>query len=256
MISTSPGFGDRKKEYTFKSEDRVSATTLEPELTGPELSTLATLLRNAELRGPHLEIGTAAGGTLRELILTYQSKDLPPFIVVDTFTYFPGQREIVERNLRTAGIDPARITFRASKSFDAVFTALKAGEHFSFIFIDAEHDAQNVTRDLLWTRMLDPGGFVCLHDYNERFCGVMWAVNHFLKRNRNYRQVALVDSLIVLQKQSAGRAPEISRIDLTRAYAVRIRRGVVIRTKRLWRPIMHSFAWIVRRNKFIIGQRR
>jgi predicted O-methyltransferase YrrM len=192
-------------------------------VTAVEREALVGLLRGADLRDCHLEIGTAAGKTLREMILAYQGRELPPFVAIDTFEYFPNQLETVEQNLRAVGIDPGCVTFRKCTSYVAVFKALAAKERFSFIFIDAQHDAFHVMQDLLWTRMLLPGGYVCFHDYAQRFPGVIWAADAFLKKYPNYSRVDLAGSLLILRKESTGSTPEVSNFDLARAYAFRMK---------------------------------
>jgi predicted O-methyltransferase YrrM len=138
----------------------------------------------------------------------------PRFVVVDSFQYFPDQKEIVQTNLRSAGIDPAEVELRASKSEEALRSALEAGEQFAFVFIDANHQARHVIRDLRWAELLSVGGALCLHDYSARFPGVVWALDRFLRNNRNYRRVTLCNSLVILQKTSQGVDEEIGGLDV------------------------------------------
>jgi hypothetical protein len=170
------------------------------------------LLGSAGLSGPHLEIGTAAGGTLRELMQCY-SPPRPRFVVVDPFRYFPDQKRIVEANLRSAGLDPAEAELREAFSGDALAAARAAGERYDFIFIDANHEARHVIRDLRWARLLAPGGYLCLHDYQPNFPGVIWAVDRFLRRNGNYRRTAQHGSLIVIEKLAKSRDEEVGAAD-------------------------------------------
>ncbi len=165
---------------------------LSSETTGPEREALAQLLKDAALTGAHLEIGTAAGGTLKELMSCYPAESRPQFVVVDPFTYFERQRSAVEENLRSAGIDPADVDFRVGYSWAQLQTAQSRGDRFAFIFIDGNHDLKYVTQDLRWTRLLVDGGYVCLHDYSESFPGVILATDRFLRRNPNYSLVSHV----------------------------------------------------------------
>jgi hypothetical protein len=186
-----------------------------------ELVALVGLLKAARLEGPHLEIGTAKGGTLRELMLAYPSVRRPPFVSVDTFDYFPNQRAVVERNLASGGIDPSAVDFRVSTSWQALRRALRERERFAFIFIDADHNADHVMQDLRWTRLLETGGYVCLHDYQPGFPGVVWAVKRFLRCNGGYRMVNLIETLIIVRKEQAPIRPEVTMIDLALALSVR-----------------------------------
>ena len=76
------------------------------ETTADERHLLFTELRKAGLTGPHLEIGTAAGGTLRELMAVYPASKRSPFVVVDPLTFFLDQRKVIERNLSLEGDGP------------------------------------------------------------------------------------------------------------------------------------------------------
>ena len=192
---------------------RQSATSMESELQPAELAALQALLKSAQLRGPHLEVGTAAGGTLKELLLCY-APPRPRFAVVDSFRYFPNQKEIVADNLRGAGIDPADVDMRAADSESALAAATAAGEEFDFILIDANHQARHVISDLRWAKLLRPGGYLCLHDYGPKFPGVVWATDRFLANNRNYRRVSLNVSLMVIQKSEMSRRDEVGSVDL------------------------------------------
>ena len=172
---------------------RASATTLAAEVSENELAALKALLKARRLKGPHLEIGTAAGGTLKELMRCYPDSGRPRFVVVDPMRYFSDQQAIVRKNLASAGLDPDQVDFRVGMSWPAFQQASRAGERFSFIFVDGSHKIHHVTEDLAWTRLLEPGGIICFHDYNRNFPGVMLAVDRFLARYRNYRAVGQVD---------------------------------------------------------------
>jgi predicted O-methyltransferase YrrM len=187
---------------------RPSAINTESEFRPAELAALQALLQSAQLRGTHLEVGTAAGGTLRELLLCY-TPPRPRFVAVDSFQYFPRQKEIVADNLRSAGIDPGDVDLRAMDSESALAAAAAAGEQFDFILIDANHQARHVISDLRWASLLRPGGYLCLHDYGPKFPGVTWAADRFLANNRNYRRVSLTDSLLVIQKSEMSRRGEV-----------------------------------------------
>lgn len=52
------------------------------------------------------------------------------------------------------------------------------GKYFDLVFIDAEHDYDNVKRDILaWEPLIKEGGIICGHDYASREKGVIKAVN-------------------------------------------------------------------------------
>ena len=111
----------------------------EPETTALERQALCRLLKTAAISGPHLEIGTAAGATLAEMISSYSEPDRPKFVVVDTFEYFENQLEAVKENLAKVGADPETVEFRKGYSDELFRLASANGDSFGFIFIDGNH---------------------------------------------------------------------------------------------------------------------
>ena len=197
-----------------------SEATLAAEMTPEEHELLLGLLRSERLPGAHLELGTAAGGTLCRMLTC-----LPPdrgFVVVDRMQYFDGQREAVASNLERAGLDPERAELRVSSSVAAWRAATRARERFDFILIDAGHKLLDVVRDLRWTRLLRPGGIVCLHDYDDRWShrGVRVAVDRFTARHPEYERIGQAGTLVALRKQRSPRRPEVGPADLVHALAL------------------------------------
>lgn len=192
---------------------RACAVTLDAETTPAELRALVDLLRSERLGGRHLEIGTAAGGTLKELMSAYPAETRPAFSVVDPMTYFPDQMDVVRRNLAGRGIDPDGVDFRVSTSAKAAAEAAAAGDRFSFLFIDGDHSAVGVVTDLAWLRLLEVGGIACFHDVSEPNPGVRWAVGRFLAANRNYAVVDHVESLLIVRKTAPTTGAEVSWLD-------------------------------------------
>jgi len=192
------------------------------------LESLVELVKGANLKGQHLEIGTGTGGTLIPLMQCYTDASRPKFVVVDPFTYFPNQRETVERNLRDAGLDPTTIDFRVGMSWALVNDALARRERFSFILIDGLHGVKEVTQDLRWTRILELGGYVCVDDYS-RYRGVMWAVRWFRARHPQYEWVDLIgNNLAILRKTRPAGHAEVTGFDTALA-------GGISTAARLWK---------------------
>lgn len=199
--------------------ERPSATTLQSECHPEELELLRRTLGEHNLKGRHLEIGTAAGGTLKELMLTYpDAATRPDFVVIDPMTYFKDQPRKVRQNLENAGIDPDTVTFWTGTSEDFLETERRAGGAFDFIFVDGVHKALPVMIDIQWADMLCEGGFICFHDRRAKFPGVGWAIARFLRRNKNFREVAAARSLVVVQKTGAQTGPVVSEADLEAAH--------------------------------------
>jgi hypothetical protein len=199
--------------------ERPSATTLKPEMSGEELSALRRWLQGAGLRGRHLEVGTAAGGTLCYMLDCYAPERRPPFSVVDTMSYFANQFDIVKQNLREHGLSPEGVDFRIASSRDAFAAAEAAGERFDFMLVDASHKIRHVMADLRWLRLLAVGGLACFHDYGTRFKGVTWPVDRFLGRHPHFRRVELAGSLLCVRRETESDRREVGALDLVWANA-------------------------------------
>jgi predicted O-methyltransferase YrrM len=178
--------------------ERPCAKLLTSEMTQPELDGLRDALSTRQRPGQHLEIGTAAGGTLCEMMRAATHR--PRFVVIDTMTYFANQRETVEKNLLSHGLPLDQVEFRVMRSWDAFQDAIRAREAFDFILIDGTHKFRYVMQDLHWAGLLNPNGILALHDYTPRLRSVKWAADYFLANNRNYHRVALAGSLLILEK--------------------------------------------------------
>lgn len=192
---------------------RRCATTLEAEMTSAEHELLLKTLREQGSAGLHLEIGTAAGGTLCAMLGAFAAGDRPRFVVVDPMQYFPDQPGIVRQNLEQHGLDATAVDFRMSSSAAAFTHAAGQQEAYRFMLIDGCHKIRSVMTDLKWTRLLDVGGLVCFHDYTPKHRGVWLAVNRFLSRNPGYQKVAQADSLLVVRKTAASVSQEVSATD-------------------------------------------
>lgn len=198
---------------------RQSSITLESECSVAEQQALTDQLKNANYTGAHLEIGTAAGGTLKQLMGVYpDAATRPEFYVVDPLTYFPDQLEKVRTNLKNSDIDPDSVTFWVGKTPDHLSKAMGAGHMFDFVFIDGDHRAYHVTVDLQWADLVNVGGTICLHDRQPKFPGVGWAIDRFLDKNPNFKFVSQTDSLVILEKTADAPGTAVSSSDLAVAW--------------------------------------
>jgi len=197
---------------------RPSSITLESECTLAERAAMTELLTTAGFSGPHLEIGTAAGGTLKELIGCYPDPATrPPFYVLDPLTYFPDQLEKVKTNLSSSGIDPETVTFWVGTTQSELPRARAAAMTFDFVFIDGDHRHHPVMVDLQWADLVTAGGAICLHDNGPKFPGVGWSIDHFLARNPNFERVGQADTLTLLRKTAERDGPGVTARDLRTA---------------------------------------
>lgn len=192
--------------------------TLESELAPDEMRFLLSCVHEQQLNGKHLEIGTAAGGTLKRLMLSYPEDSRPSFVSVDTMTYYNDQYQVIRRNLLGAGLNPDVVDFRQMRSTDALRLAKSSDEKFSFIFIDASHKISHVTEDIGWAKLLMPGGILCFHDYSAVHPGVVSAVNRFRTKCPEYSVLGQSGSLIVFRKLRRALCNEVGAVDLMRAY--------------------------------------
>lgn len=193
---------------------RLCATTLESELRPDERAALLKTLRMHHFSGKHLEIGTAAGGTLWEMMRCFSDQQRPPFVVIDPMKYFPQQHEAVRNNLSSHNIDSYTVDFRIAKSSVAFSKAESENERFDFIFIDGNHKHRYVVKDLLWSRLLNIGGLLCLHDFSPKYPGVWTTVRRFLKKHPNYQKIDQVNTLLILKKIEQSPCKEVTKWDL------------------------------------------
>jgi len=201
---------------------RASATTLESECHPEELDLLRRILSDHDLTATHLEIGTAAGGTLKEIMGVYaEAESRPAFAVIDPMTYFKDQQEKVRQNLNDAGIDPDTVAFWVGTTEDFLARERSAGTAFDFIFVDGEHQAHAVMVDMQWADLLRTGGFICFHDNSTSFPGVGWAIDRFLRKNTNFEAVEQAKTLAVLRKTADGSGPCVTAADLVTARVVK-----------------------------------
>lgn len=203
---------------------RKCASTLESEMSTNETDSLIEALARSEFTGTHLEIGTAAGGTLCKIVKHYlmRSSKVPKFLVIDSFKYFPDQFELVKRNLKQNGIDESLISFHKANSYDVFNESDTNGLELDFILIDANHKLKYVIADLRFTRFLRSGGILCVHDYSLKHRGVYIACNHFMKKYENYSLISKVGSLLILKKERESKSLEISLFTLLMANVLNI----------------------------------
>lgn len=199
---------------------RSCATNLNSEMSNKELSTLLEVIKSHNLQETHLEIGTAAGGTLCSILSLYCNtlKTKPPsFIVIDPLTYFPNQFEVIQENIKRHKIDRHDLDFIKSKSSAALKNFRELPSRLDFILIDGSHKMKHVTSDFRWAAFLNCGGILAIHDYSEKFQGVFRSTNKFLRKNPNYKVISHSQSLLILKKKEESKTAEVSSIDILMA---------------------------------------
>ncbi len=186
------------------------AETLNSELSPKALDGLLNQIRRDRPPSPYLEIGTAAGGGLRDMMLCFSEKDCPQVVVIDPMTYFPDQMATVRRNISRHGLDLQKVIFRVGTSEQAFERAEDAHESFGLILIDGAADLKSVTMDLMWSRLLKVRGLLCVNNVDETHKGVNLALNRFKAKNPEYEQVRQAGSLQILRKTAKPDEAEIS----------------------------------------------
>jgi len=215
-ISKAPG--QKRVAQGRTALARRSSIDLSSECSEEERALIRHILNGADLAGRHLEIGTAAGGTLKEMIGVYAQHDMcPQFVVIDPFTYYDDQLQKVRTNLTNAGIDPDSVEYWTGTTQDFIGRERQAGGSFDFVFIDGDHRHYPVMIDLQWLDLVRPGGFVCLHDRSEKFPGVGWAIDRYLANNPDVRFVEQAGTLVALEKSGSGRSRGVTSADLRAA---------------------------------------
>jgi hypothetical protein len=152
------------------------------------------------------------------MLQCFEDERRPRFVVVDPMQYFPDQLQTVQRNLALHGLDPHQVDFRVQTSAEAFQAAESQAEKFDFILIDGSHKISAVMADLRWTRLLNPGGILCLHDYTPRHKGILYAADRFLASHPNYERLGCAGTLLALRKTAACGHPEVTPAD--RLYAM------------------------------------
>ena len=209
---------------------RQSGIDLSSECTLAERSCIMDAIKTIKQGGNFLEIGTAAGGTLKEIIKTADEEKLEAaFYVLDPFTYYPDQLTKVCQNLSKSDIDPSRVTFWEGTTDSHITKALEDRLNFKFIFIDGDHKAYPVMNDLRWMELLEVGGVACFHDYCDKFPGVAWSLEHFLSRNDQFRIILKSETLRVVKRNGKQIKP-VNNFDLYKSKFMQI-------VLRLWRSI-------------------
>jgi hypothetical protein len=185
------------------------------------LRSIMNLINEDNPHSRYLEIGTAAGGTLVEIIKyrNHLEAGKADFIVVDPFNYFANQFEIVLQNLKNNNITKDAVRFFKMTSRESFVNHRKdvVKDGLDFILIDGNHKINYVMRDLCWGTCLNVNGFLLIHDYSEKFPGVYRAVNRFIAKNDNYQVIDITDSLLTLRKNSISNSTEVTGLDLIRS---------------------------------------
>jgi hypothetical protein len=120
--------------------------------------------------------------------------------------------EIERKFWENVGTNTERCQMLRMSSEDSAATFQETGlnvDGTDIVFIDALHDYESVKQDIaLWWPCVRPGGYLCGHDYNHKWPGVMRAVSE----QYNLMDVCLgPDSMWWVQKPVPYEAREVSK---------------------------------------------
>jgi predicted O-methyltransferase YrrM len=156
--------------------DIANALKIQGWMTEDELGWLA---EQAGARASIAEIGSYRGRSTRALA----EHTTGQLIAIDTWEgssdFTPEQKSglLDDFKKNMAGLDnvtPLKMT--SSEAAGAL-----SNQQFDMIFIDAEHDYDNVKADIqAWLPRLKPGGLLCGHDYIDCYPGVLKAVGELV----------------------------------------------------------------------------
>lgn len=191
--------GERRRGWVFPDDwdgaDRTWLTVLKNLYTRPASwpasispeggSFLYWLVRNVQPR-QIIEIGTCVGASTiwmaaamkagrGGILHTFDDFQIPLDPRLAAAPLFQDRRNTVEARLRNAGLgDLVRFHVGDSKKqVPAAYEELRNGGNVQFAFIDGDHSFEGALGDLLAVEpVLDPGGYVVLHDVFPNVCGV------------------------------------------------------------------------------------
>ncbi len=162
---------------------------------------LAGLVKQMNAR-TFVEVGCKEGRTCGVLL-----KEFPELhvIAIDPWAPVPNPDEdykdwdfeAIEREFwENVGENKARVRMRCMTSLQAAQAF--AEERFDIVFIDAGHDYDNALADIrAWWPLVRESGYLCGHDYQHKFPGVMRAVAEAFPL---LRVAVCPDSVWVVQK--------------------------------------------------------
>lgn len=112
------------------------------------------------------------------------------FDCVDTWEFVPTSKEINEEQfdklykIFLENIEPVKNNINIIKKLSWEGAELYNDESLDFVFIDAGHDYESVSKDLkAWSPKVKKNGIIAGHDYHYD-CGVYPAVNEFFGKDK------------------------------------------------------------------------
>jgi predicted O-methyltransferase YrrM len=155
--------------------------------------------RALDLKGKKfLEIGTLAGDFAAFLLQSFEPSTIVLVDYFDAADYVFGEQRFTPESHYKYVSDRfasfSQVQLMRGESSEVLSSLISSGEHFDFIYIDAGHTFEDVSRDInLAFTLLNPGGIIGLNDYimtdyyYDTTYGVVQATNSFLEKHSNFR---------------------------------------------------------------------
>jgi len=154
---------------------------------------LIEMCRMIETRGTIVEIGSYVGDSTEIF-----ARHFKQVIAIDPWVNgyddedaasYQHDMSIIEAQFDEMAKNYENIVKIKAKSIDAV-TQIADGS-IDVVYIDGLHTRDGVTQDReAWLSKIKPGGYLCGHDYQSKFQGVIDAVNEFRKPDHIFKDTS------------------------------------------------------------------
>ncbi|MDO1445420.1 class I SAM-dependent methyltransferase [Rhodocytophaga aerolata] len=163
--------------------------------------------------GNVLELGTYIGKTAIVMASAFPANSPRKVYTIDTFTREIGDESSREKHLfkNISQYDLCNKLISENKVADKIEVlkgttdqyaeSLSKIPNIQLIFVDADHSYEAVKRDLVnYAFILEEGGYLAMHDYLYQQDGVKRAVDEFVTTHTEFKQLFLLGSILVLQR--------------------------------------------------------
>jgi predicted O-methyltransferase YrrM len=145
-----------------------------------------------------LEIGTLAGDFAQFLIESFEPSRITLVDFFDAADYVFGEQRFTPENhfdyVKKRFESSPNVKLERGESSKVLNSLILSGQRFDFIYIDAGHTFEDVSRDIeLAFSLLNPGGIIGMNDYimtdyyYDTTYGVVQATNNFLDKHPEFK---------------------------------------------------------------------
>lgn len=165
-----------------------------------ETEYLYELAKNGPGSGTILEIGSWTGGSSVALSLGSSDAGRGKIYAVD-ISFQPEYLQTLKDNNVAENV----FIYQLSSQEMAVNWTYVAGKQkkIRLLWIDGDHSYNGVTRDILnWSRYIEEGGMIVLHDYNPKHPDVIRAVYELIIQSGEYSDFTVINGIFSARKQA------------------------------------------------------